>query len=116
MIRRKRVFEEKNGNRHEDWAIDDVKQDLENLLKIHQSIKPHQFNEKNIRDIVKNLRDLIAYLHSAYRIESEVVTDSDRLSKNQMDEAEDEILRAKIKAENLVNLLSVFDHNFHLNA
>ncbi len=112
---RKRVNEGNNYKAHRDWAIDDVKEDLDKLLELHKLLKPYQFNEQLIRDSISTIKTLLAYLHSAYRIESEVGTEeSDVINKKLSGEAEDEMLRAKIQAERLVNILDGFDHKFHV--
>lgn len=114
MLRRK-FNEDNNFKAHSDWAIDDVKEDLENLLKLHQSIKPHQFNEQRISDSISTIKTLLAYLHSAYRIESEVGTEeSDLLNKNLFREAANSMFKAKLEAEKLVSILDGFDHKFHV--
>lgn len=112
---RSRKINEDNYKAHHDWAIDDVKEDLDNLLKLHESLKPYQFNEQLIRDSISTIKTLLAYLHSVYRIESKVGTEeSDVINKKLSREAEDEMLRAKLEAEKLVDILDGFDHKFYV--
>ena len=113
---RSRKINEDNYKAHHDWAIDDVKEDLDKLLKLHESLKPYQFNEKRIRDAITEIKNLLAYLHSAYRIESKVGTDElDVINKKLFGEVEQEMFRAKLEAERLVSILDGFDHKFHVN-
>jgi hypothetical protein len=111
---RRRKVNEGNYTAHKDWAIDDVKEDLDKLLKLHESLKSYQFNEQLIRDSISTIKTVLVHLHSAYRIESMVGTGvSD--DKNLYGEAEDEMLRAKLEAEKLVRILDGFNHKFYLN-
>lgn len=106
-----RKFEsEINPDAHQDYAIQDVKEDLQILLDIWEDLSKPQYREGNIQNIMILIRNIIAFVISAYKIECSVGKDGD--TNNVKREAELSYLKAQLEAEKLVNRLKNFDHKF----
>ena len=109
--KRGRKFEsEMNPDAHQDYAIQDVKEDLEILLDIWEDLRKTQYKEGNIQNIMILIRNIIAFVISAYKIECSVGKDGN--TKNVKREAELSYLKAQLEAEKLVSRLTDFDHKF----
>lgn len=98
--------------KHQDYAIQDVQADIETLLGIWEDLSKPQYREGNIQNIMILIRNIIAFVISAYKIECSVGQRDDLNPKNTQRSAEMDYLKAQLEAEKLVNRLKNFDHKF----
>lgn len=100
--------------KHQDYAIQDVQADIETLLGIWDKLSKTSFREGNIRDIMRLMEHIIAYIISAYKIECSVGQRDDSDPKNTQRSAEMDYQKAQLEAEKLVTLLKGFSHTFRV--